>query len=440
MRTCILKLEHSNTIQQSLEGCRIQKISSSISPLSFAKLLQFADNKVNPRIATVNKITKSIHETLEKSPELFWYKSKGILVSTEDCQVLDRGRVRMTFDNEDFEGIMDGGHNTFAIAIFMVEKLFGVKLKSWDECKDYWNDNYEDIISKIEKLDPPFQFSIPIEILAPNSSDGAIEEFYDFISEICSARNNNVQLKETAKGNQVGYYDYLKDVFDKDPINHFDVIWKTGESGKIKSEDVISLACIGLIFLSEQGQLPREIGTLSKVSVYSHKGKCVDFFNNLMENKAISFEENGKYILQSEAVKSVLEMTPWIMRLFDDLYIQFPDLYHEAAPGKFGRISSVNMKPSRAPFGTTEDECSYQYSSGYIYPLICGLTSLMGFDEETGRAFWLIEPEKLNLNELALTQYVELIKMANFDPQKVGKGAPFYNESVNVFERLEQQY
>ena len=96
-----------------------------------------ADNKVNPRTAKINPITKSIHETLETSPDLFWYKSKGILLSTESCKFLDRNRIEISLGDEEHEGIMDGGHNTFAIGTYLIEKLFSDKIKTWNECKDY---------------------------------------------------------------------------------------------------------------------------------------------------------------------------------------------------------------------------------------------------------------------------------------------------------------
>src|SRR5882724_11343116 len=109
MSNLILKLDHPNNLQVSLEGLKIQKLVSSISPINFIKLLKEADNKVNPRIATVNRITKNIHETLETSPELFWFKSKGILLATESCELLDRNRIKVSLGNLDYEGIMDGG-------------------------------------------------------------------------------------------------------------------------------------------------------------------------------------------------------------------------------------------------------------------------------------------------------------------------------------------
>lgn len=433
MKDIILKLEHSNSAQTSLQGCKIQKIVSSISPFTFIKLLHIADNKVNPRIATVNKITKSIHETLEVSPELFWFKSKGILISTESFELLDRNRIKITLSNLDYEGIMDGGHNTFAIATYLIEKLFNKKLKAWDEAKEFWNDNYDEILKKFEESKDQFNFSIPVEIITPTNEDGAIEEFYDNISEICSARNNNVQLKETAKGNQVGYYDYLKEQLD----DNYSIIWKTGDSGDIKSEDVISLSSLGLIFLKENNLLPEDVKSLNKISVYSQKGKCVDFFNECLSHSDISSEEKGKYILTSKRVKSVLDLTDDILHFFDRLFIEFPNLYHQAAPGKFGRISSVDhKKKGKAPFGTSTKQSDYQYSFGFFYPLICGLTSLMKYDDRNDEVFWKINPKNLDLSSLDLSQYVELIKIVNFDPQKIGKGVVFYNESESIFDKI----
>ena len=393
MATIIIKLEHSNLLQHSREGVKIQKIVSSISPLTFIKLLFKADTKVNPRTATVNPITKSIYETLDKSPELFWYKTKGILLSTEECEILDRGRVRISLDNADYEGIMDGGHNTFAIARFIIDKLYGISLSPSDEI-------------------------------------GALDEFYDYISEICSARNNNVQLRETAKGNQVGYYEYLKD-----KLYDYKIIWKTGSIGKIKAEDVISLATLPLLFLQDKGLLPQDIKTLNKISIYSQKSKCVDYFNEVLAHSAVSEGEKGKYILKNEIVKSALDLVEDIIKFYDKLYFEFPDLYG-TSHGKFGRIGEVKIKDNDVPFGTIEEKAKYQYPHGYFYPLLCGLTNLMKYDEHEQKVVWKINPMMLNFEQLDFSQYIALIKMLNYDPQKVGKTQPMYREAENIFDKV----
>ena len=433
MNALILKLDHQNSVQESRQDLKINKIVSSVSPLNFIKLVQVAENNVNPRSATLNKITKSIYETLDKSPELFWFKSKGILLSTESCELLDRNRIKVSLDNTDYEGIMDGGHNTFAIALFLIDKLFGAKFKTWEECKKFWEQHFDEIVEKFEERAEEFNFSIPIEIIYPDGSDGSVLEFYDYISEICSARNNNVQLKETAKGNQVGYYDYLKDSLSGD----FDVIWKTGEPGKINSEDVISLATLPLIYLKEIGKLPADVKSLNKISIYSQKSKCVEFFNDVLSHPDVSDEVKGKFIIKDAAVKSALDLTTDILTFFDRLYLEFPNMYHNAAPGKFGRISSVNnKKKGKVPFDTTAKMSDYLYPFGFFYPLVTGITKLMQFDENTNEVSWRKNPSKFDTNKLDLIQYVELIRMVNYDPQKIGKGAAFYNQAELIFEKV----
>ncbi len=433
LHNLIIRLNDSNGLQKSQEGVKIYKLVSSISPSNFIKLLSKADNKVNPRAAKVNRITKSIHETLENGPELLWLKSKGILLATESCKLLERNRVEVTLSDIDHEGIMDGGHNTLAIATFLIEKLFDDdSIKTWDECKEFWKNNYDEILTRFKARETEFQFSIPIEIITPTDEDGSVEQYYDYISEICSARNNNVQLSETAKGNQVGYYDHLKHLLN----GKFDIIWKSGDQGKIKSEDVISLASLPLIFLKKNNLLGGDYKGLNKINIYSQKSRCVDFFNAVMEDPSTSDAVNGKRVLKNSYVKSGLALTEDILKFFDRMYIEFPNLYHNAAPGKFGRISSVDKRPSRVPFYTSEEGSEYQYSFGFFYPLISGLTSLMDIDKTAETIKWKINPNQLDLSKLDLTQYVNIIKLVNFDPQKIGKGEVFYNEAESTFDKL----
>ena len=96
----IIKLNHKFEKQNSLEGKRICKIVSSISPRDFIRLLKMADNKVNPRTATVNTIVRNIEETLSVSPELYFFKTKGLLISTQSCDPLDRNRVKLSFNDK----------------------------------------------------------------------------------------------------------------------------------------------------------------------------------------------------------------------------------------------------------------------------------------------------------------------------------------------------
>ena len=378
-KNVIIKLNHKFENQSSLEGKKISKIVSSISPWDFIRLLKDADNKVNPRTATVNPVVRSIEETLNVSPELYFFKTKGLLISTQSCELLERNRVKLSFDDSQTEGVMDGGHNAFAIGRFLYKKLYGdCRFKEWKELKEYWDDdeNYADLEKRYKEYPSPdeFKFSIPIEIITPSdSSEEALTDFYDNIADICSARNSNVQLTDAAKSNQRGCYDYLKYIMPSD----FQVIWKNGEAGMTKVEDVTALACIPLVKLSSLNYFSDhgiDIGVLSKISVYSQKSKCVKFFGNVMMNKQISSTDKGKYILQDNTVKSALDLLVDIMRFCDKMYFYFPLLYNYNG-GSFGRIKgAVLQKPKttyKGPFCSFSKSSEYKYAYVFFYTFIC---------------------------------------------------------------------
>lgn len=428
----ILKLEHTNVPQKSREDVKINKIVSSISPATLIRLVKSADNRINPRTATANPITKAIYETLDKSPELFWYKTKGILIATENCDLLDRNRIRISFNKPTYEGIMDGGHNTFAIARFIVDKLFGKMFKKWDECKSFWEENYDEIIARFHEVEhtPSFRFSIPVEIVYPANDEMAREEYYTSIAEICSARNNNIQLKETAKGNQIGCYDYLKD-----RLQNYPIIWKTGESGKIRAEDVIAMANVPLYYLQENGLLPDGIKKFNRVNLYSSKGQCVTFFNEVMSHPQVAVEEHGKFVITNPLIKSALDMTEDMMKFFDLLYVNFPDMYN-SNQGSFGRISAVkNDSKSKPLFGTIEETINYTYPDGYIYPLLGGAVGLMKYDEATDTLKWVINPTSsmFNLKNIPFVKYIGWLKK-DLDPQRNGKNQLMYMEAEEAYE------
>lgn len=442
----IIKLNHKYENQGSLEGKRISKIVSSISPKDFIRLLRSADNKVNPRTATVNPIVRSIEETLSISPELYFFKTKGLLISTQDCELLERNRIKLSFEDFQTEGIMDGGHNAFAIGRFIYKKIYGeCKFKEWKELKAFWDDetNYVDLENRYKTYPSPeeFNFSIPIEIITPSDdTEESLSDFYDNIADICSARNSNVQLTDAAKSNQRGCYDYLKYIMPSD----FQVIWKNGEPGLTKAEDVTALACIPLFKLSSLNYFSDrgiDIGSLSKISVYSQKSKCVKFFGNVMMNEKISTTDKGKYVLQDNTVKSALDLLVDIMRFCDKMYYYFPLLYNYNG-GSFGRIKGAVMQKTNTtysgPFGSFDKKSDYKYAYGFFYPIICGLTELM--ELENGALRWKLNPLYIDFKDdkirSVFTQYMNLVRLLDYNPNKVGKDSSTYYEADSLMQKL----
>lgn len=429
----------------------LQRICGYLNVADFCKLMNVAENKVNPRNARNNPVVRQIRETLEKSPELFWIMSRGLLISTRNCVRLDRGRVRLSFDDLEREGIMDGGHNALAIASFLLHNLMGVRyqeVNEWKDCKNYWAENHlaiEKALAHALNIDHRYDFLVPIEIVAPlnQSVPGVTEEDMarseDFceshMPDICAARNTNVQLTETAKSNQLGLYELLKEYVP----DAAQIVWKAGDGKGIKCEDVVALACLPLSQLIKENGLAfsGESATLSPISIYSQKSKCVNFYKKVLTDKAVSTEERSKYIVTHSGVKSALTMVSDIMHFFDRLYILFPNMYNKAS-GRFGRLTSVqDDKSSPVHFKTTPLMCNYTYPDGFIYPLMCALISLMRFNHETGRLEWTRNPSDISDDELCSfgyqETYIEVIKALNYDPNKVGKSRLAYNTAEQMF-------
>jgi hypothetical protein len=142
----------------------INRIIGSIDANNFAHLIDIAGLGANPRESKLNKVTDAITETLEKSPKLMIFKSKGLLVSTSKCSIVWFQHVKLSFAKP-YEGILDGGHNLFAVALFILKKLADddgtriKKVKSWTDLIILWKEKRHSIT--VEKLNT-FSFLIPI--------------------------------------------------------------------------------------------------------------------------------------------------------------------------------------------------------------------------------------------------------------------------------------
>ena len=428
-----IKLETGNTPQISKEGLKIARISSSISPFTFIKLFAVAENEINPRVAKENGITQDIRATLSTSPECFWLMSKGIVLASQNCRLSDRGRIGLTFnENPQREGIMDGGHNALAIAQYILQQLYPDQkiIKEWSECKCFWREHLNEIITKFNDQggNEAFPFSIPIEIIFPTDADGAYEEYLKYISLICDARNTNVQLKDSTKDNQVGIYDLLKDHLScRD-----NVIWKAGMRGKIKVEDVVSIASLLFVHLQEKGLLPANLNTLNPISIYSSKSRCVDFFGDVIRHPEISDKNGDKYVIKNSLIKSAISLADDLIKFYDKMYLKFPSIY-QRNPGKFGAIKAVEKKASRSPFGSYDDTIDHKYPAGFFIPLFCGVRELLNYSECTNTISWIINPTTINYDDLDCEKYVEMVKFLQFNPQNVGKSAMMYREGVDTF-------
>jgi hypothetical protein len=409
------------------------------------QLFDSADLEANPRSAKAGPVTEDILESIVETPDIFVFKTKGILVGASSYEKLQRNRYRLTFENTKIEGILDGGHNTLAIGTHILVKALGDeaikrKIRRWPEFKQSWEDHRGEIeaLRKLKLGEEDYDqgaldFLVPVEILVPSDLDSeeAMAEFNSSLLSICSARNNNVQLTLETKANKKGFYEDLRKALPADIAAR--VEWKTNDGGDIKARDLIALAWIPLSTL-ELDYLP----TFPPQNIYRNKGECAKLFDDLMSDDRVSKPTDGEYTreVHNKAIQSALIMAGKLPALYDKIYAEFPTAYNDN-DGKFGKISVVKMadkmktKPSSY---FTDVRVDYSYPDGLIMPLVYGLRALMT-PATDGGVKWAQDPKKFLEDHLPqiVRKYRVILDAYRFDPQKVGKNEGSYELVLDAY-------
>ena len=403
---------------------KINKVLCVIDAENIYKLLSYVNLAANPRESKKNKVTSSIIDTLTTSPEEMVNRTKGLLVSTQKCKQLERGRFQLVFEDDKTDGVLDGGHNLLAIGTFLLEKFYEntesisndlSKIKCWDDFSHFWK-KYSDGLEDFVKSQT---FLIPVEIIYPSND----EEYFDFaelVFEISDARNNNSPLTAGTKADHRGYYDSLKREID--PRIGNDITWKDNESGKrIKRDDIVALSLIPMIALQRKGKLDKNINIINPSIIYNSKAKCVELYSKIIE----CYKDKDDIL--PRVIKNALALMKDIPLFYDKIYIKFPDAYNSHSP-RFGGINVVNVakKDSKDKYKTKfyKYDSDYSYPDGYILPFVSSLHELIKIDGDN--VYWETNVSELIEDNAVYKMLVGTIKDNNFDPQKVGKSSAAY--------------
>jgi len=434
----------SNIILKIQEPARqtgmLNKLLGNVTLSALTELLSSVQLEANPRLAKVGRVTTDIEESLENEPENFHFMTKGILIAASEVEELDRSRFKLTFDDPDLEGILDGGHNSLAAGRFILRKVLTedqggdpadkvVKtIKTWADLKAAW-EKFEPII-KANKASIP-EVLMPVEVIYPNEDLGGHQYFQEKVLIINAARNNNAELTPETKANKRGYYTEIRDSLDAALVN--EVEWKANDGGRLKVRELVALS---LIPLSKLGFKSLDTVRRSPSVIFSSKGQCVSIYNDLMEEKNVVAGIKGDIVdIVDPGVKSALALMKDLPALYDMLYELTPDAYNKAG-GKFGKILSVKVSPNGKPTFKTHfyrKPIHYSYGDGYIYPLMYGLSALM--KEEDGQIKWTTNPHKFLNNHISgiMKSFIAIINGVSFDPAKVGKSPGAYNLGYDLF-------
>ncbi|WP_312932940.1 AIPR family protein [Stutzerimonas nitrititolerans] len=423
----------------------VLRITGFVKARELIQLLDAADLDANPRSAKSGPVTEDILESIGDTPEIFMFKTKGILIGASFYEKLQRNRYRLSFENPKIEGILDGGHNTLAIGTHILMSALNSnsikrQIRRWPDFKEAWEE-YRDEVEALRKLKPEddgytenaLDFLVPVEILVPSDpeDEDVLEAFNSSLLAICSARNNNVQLTLETKANKKGFYEDLRNALPTEISNR--VEWKTNDGGEIKARDIIALSWIPMSLLDHDF-----VPEIPPQNIYRNKGECAKLFDELMSDDDVSEATGGEYTRQvhNQSVRSALLIAAQIPALYDKIYKDFPAAYNENN-GRFGKISIVKMADEMRSVPTsyfTRQPVNYRYPDGLIMPIVYGLKALMKVDED-GTVSWSQDPYDFLDNHLAaiVKKYKVILDAYGFDPQKVGKSEGSYELVVDAF-------
>jgi len=451
-KNLVLKVDN-----QSFQQTRyLNKIIGTIDLKNIAKLINAVGLEANPRKSKVCNTTDQIRDTLEYNPAMFKYSSKGLLVSSSECHKLERNRLNLAYVNESIEGILDGGHNTLACGLSILE-MIGIsdervrKIKTWDQFIELWKEVFDE--KSFEKIDQSFDdvnkdpesiAQLPIEIIYP--TDEGYSRFEENIYFISFARNNNTALSTTTRSHHKHYYDTLKDRLDSYVSKK--VTWKdnedTGHKNPIKSQEIIALALVPLMTIQKAGLLHEKLPKINPVSLYSSKGKCVQTFDDRVklmnpaneEGREPTGEEITKNLESDDLIMSAFEKMALIPKLEDYVVVNFPKVYNKTGK-KFGKCPKVQRYSSteKGPEFTNRKQqtqyyelsADYKYPKGFYTPIVASLSALMHVKDN--RVEWRVSDPEAFLEEnlpIILKSYFLFMESHNSDPQVVGKSAFSY--------------
>lgn len=438
--------------ENSIAG--IKRYTGFVRGRDLYALFDHVSLEANPRAAKVGSVTNAILESLGNTPELFPFKSKGILIGTSGYEALQRNRFELTFADPESEGILDGGHNMLAIGIHMLSDVADARelgrISLWEDMKDLWDARRKELEAVRER----FEFLVPVELLVPSDPEDiqTVQQFEMSVLDICAARNNNAQLTQETKSNKLGFYTEIRDRLD--PAIAARVEWKSNEwesseARPIKVRDLLALAWIPLNKANEAGLLPIDI-SVTPQNIYRNKGECSKQFDKLMLNPQVSVPRDGPtHELMNDTVASCFDILADLPALYDQIYEEFPDAYN-SNNYRFGASTIVKIyDPVKRE--TTKDKTAYvateptthflnrpvyyRYPDGLIMPLVYGLKGLMEVKDE--RVVWATDPKaflKRYLGDIA-GAYRLVLDMARFDPQKLSKNQASHEFAVGEFEK-----
>lgn len=384
----------SKTIEIKIEGYRklpnpYEKLKGSeVANIDYCVILVEVDNlpeniptKTNPREQNMNtKVAQRIKEGLTSPLSYFHILNRGILISAKDVEFKAPNTAIITFEDEDFHGIVDGGHTYRTI----IENRAFIK----SEHKQY----------------------VKIELLTN------IETMFE---DVAAARNTSVQVKDSAIAELKKKFDeIIKDRIQDTPYAE-KIAYKENEDKPIEVEEILAIL---YMFNIEKNNSGEKIA----VSSYSSKSYCQKQYIETYD-RYITNMKNNPYVKMSNIM-------PDIFKLYNMIEVNMGNKYKEATKnGKYGSIKGVEIaKDKKYKSKFYDQEMEYRSPKGFIYPVLGSFRALI--KERDGQYTWLVNPFECfeTIGGMLVLDTVERSRTLGNNPNAVGKDSGHWKQLYNT--------
>lgn len=320
-------------------------------------------------------VPEAIRQSLREKSETFLFMNRGIVLAVEKASFDNskgKSQLTLTLSDKRLHGLLDGGHT------------------------------YNIIRDESQNIEGPRY--VRVEILEGFSAEE--------ITDVVDARNTSNQVRDESLMNLQGDFDKIRKALSGQP--YADSIaykeYETDADGNPKPIDVRDVIAILTAFdKTNFGESNHPINT------YRSKAVCLKHFS----------EHKSDY-------ERIYPLAPQILRLFDEISLQLPELYNKVrgksggvTGGKFGRLTGVTVykgkRTGHLPF--TGAETKYGVPAGFVYPILGAFRALL--EEKDGKYRWGkgLEPIKLLRGPLGerLADTIGNFALDAQNPSKTGK-------------------
>lgn len=424
-------------------------ISGLVKIRDVYKLFDAVDLEANPRFAKINSVTRDIVESIEKHSDLFPIMTNGILLSSTDHKMQERGRVKLSFRDPQVEGVLNGGHNLLAVGSLILEQATGKRMRSglnWLQAREILHENAMEIKDYLEDQGNEYMWGrmLPCELIVPvDTTDIGLSRFRDQIPLVQAARNNNNQLSRQTFANHEGLFDEMREMVDEELRSK--IQWKQNDDGGIDVRELIAMCWMPISkidkdFLDDQG---KRITPPTAVQSYSSKGVVFKGFVEVSKSKSVSTKSDGKYDIHDPVFLSALEIGVRLPALFEQVQKLIPTIYNSTG-SRFGGLRTVEAALKKGKKQKTKfygEELDVPVDDGFVWPLFYSLRELIVEDSD-GTLRWITDPHDFiaEHSEAYGPTLKDGIQTVGGDPGAVGKMSPLYGSFINLTEKLILQH